>query len=56
MELISIGQTVGDVAAVAMDRKARRRKPVLFKWLQEHWEQFQPMLDNFHLKFEGDSE
>jgi hypothetical protein len=55
-ELVSIGHAVGDVAAVQMDREARRRKPVLFKWPQEHWEQFQPILENLHTRFEGDPE
>jgi hypothetical protein len=43
-ELVSIADLVAGGLQIKLDRDARRRKPVMLKWFDEHWEQIQPML------------
>lgn len=44
-ELTNIAQLLADTAGIKLDRDAKRRKSVLLKWFDEHWEKVLPLLD-----------
>ncbi|OHT13542.1 hypothetical protein TRFO_03281 [Tritrichomonas foetus] len=44
-ELVNIAQVIADQASIKLDRDAKRRKNVLFKWFEENWTQITPYLD-----------
>jgi hypothetical protein len=44
-ELLSIAKVLASHANVKLDRDAKRRKSVLVKWFDEHWEELTPFLD-----------
>jgi hypothetical protein len=50
-ELVSIGFVLSEQSGIPMDREATRRRAVLFKWFDEHWDRFRPELDNLRLQF-----
>lgn len=43
-ELISIAELIANAANIKLDRDAKRRKVVLIKWFEEHWQSVQPYL------------
>jgi RNA polymerase-interacting CarD/CdnL/TRCF family regulator len=43
-ELISIADLVATKLKIKLDRDARRRKAVMIKWFEEHWESIQTLL------------
>jgi hypothetical protein len=53
-EIISICEVLADQANVPMDRETKRRKPVLFKWLDTNWTRLEPCLQFLTLVCEGD--
>jgi hypothetical protein len=44
-ELQSIASVIAQTAGIPLDRESKRRKPLLFKWLDEHWAQLKPVAD-----------
>lgn len=44
-ELVNIAQCIADFAKISIDRDAKRRKSVLLKWFEEHWQKVSPYLD-----------
>ena len=44
-ELTNIAQVLADTANIKLDRDAKRRKSVLLKWFDEHWDTIYPLLD-----------
>lgn len=44
-ELYNIAQCIADYAKLNIDRDAKRRKSVLLKWFEEHWQNVSPYLD-----------
>mgnify|MGYP003091364060 CR=1 FL=1 len=44
-ELISIASVLANQAKIKLDRDAKRRKSVLIKWFQEHWNDISCYLD-----------
>jgi hypothetical protein len=42
--LLSIGTILADHAGLTIDRQAKRRKTVFYKWLDDHWDQLAPHL------------
>jgi hypothetical protein len=43
-ELLSMGLVMAQHANLAIDRQAKRRKIVFFKWLDDHWDVLEPHL------------
>ena len=43
-ELVSIADLICEKVNLKLDRDARRRKIVMIKWFEEHWQQIQPLL------------
>jgi hypothetical protein len=43
-ELVSIGDLLAAKLHIKLDRDARRRKPVMVKWFDEHWMLVFPLL------------
>jgi hypothetical protein len=52
-ELKSICEVLSQKGRVPMDREAKRRKSVLFKWLEDNWVQLRPLVEELKLVFEG---
>jgi hypothetical protein len=50
-ELRSVGQAMAHIANIELDREAKRRKSVFFKWLDENWEVLQPVIPGLDLTF-----
>lgn len=44
-ELFNIAQCIADFAKITVDRDAKRKKSVLLKWFEEHWQKVSPYLD-----------
>lgn len=44
-ELLAVADVVSQKAEIKIDRDAKRRKKVLFKWFEENWELIHPLLD-----------
>ena len=44
-ELTNIAKVIADAAEIKLDRDAKRRKSVLLKWFDEHWDKIYPLLD-----------
>lgn len=44
-ELISIANLLASQAKIKLDRDAKRRKSVLIKWFQEHWDEISCYID-----------
>jgi hypothetical protein len=42
-EQVAIGEVMAVETAVPMDREAKRRKPVMFKWMADNWEALRPL-------------
>jgi hypothetical protein len=51
-EYVGIGQVLAAEARLEMDREAKRRKEVLFKWMDDHWDELTPFLNRLNLEFE----
>jgi hypothetical protein len=50
-EMKSICEVLAQKGHVAMDREAKRRKSVLFKWLETNWTQLRPLVEELELIF-----
>lgn len=48
-ELTSIATLVSKTIHISLDRDAKRRKIVLYKWFDEHWNQIQPYIQYIRL-------
>lgn len=44
-ELVDVALAISEKADIRLDRDAKRRKAVLFKWFEENWQTIQPYLD-----------
>ena len=44
-ELTNIAKVLAEAANIKLDRDAKRRKSVLLKWFDEHWDTIYPLLD-----------
>jgi hypothetical protein len=53
-EYVTIGRVWANEAGLDIDREAKRRKEVLFNWLDCHWEQIMPILPRCDLDFGQD--
>jgi hypothetical protein len=54
-EICSICELLAEQARVNMDREAKRRKEVLFKWLDENWVKVSPHLGAVRFVYDGDT-
>jgi hypothetical protein len=52
-ELVAIIDVLADCARLSMNRECRRRKSVLFGWVDSHWAELEPFLHLITLEFEG---
>jgi hypothetical protein len=43
-------------AGLSIDRESKRRKPLLFHWLHNHWDAIKPLLDQVELVYESEEE
>jgi hypothetical protein len=50
-EMVSIGQLFALAAELEMDREAKRRKEVLFRWMEDNWEACRPHAMELQLEF-----
>jgi hypothetical protein len=55
-EMVSVCEVLAKEGRVTMDREAKRRKPVLFKWMSDNWEVLKLHIDNLELVFGSDDE
>jgi hypothetical protein len=53
-EMVSVCEVLAKESHVPMDREAKRRKTVLFKWLSDNWMQLKPQIDTLQLMFQDD--
>jgi hypothetical protein len=53
-ECVSLATVLAEHIGLTIDREAKRRKPVLFHWLQNHWDSIRPLLDQIELRFVSD--
>jgi hypothetical protein len=53
--LVSIAELFAKEANIAIDREAKRRKGVLFKWLEDNWAAVLPLAEDLRLEFETNS-
>jgi hypothetical protein len=53
-EIVSICELLAEQANVPMDRESKRRKPLLFRWLDANWDRIEPALQTVTLVFEGE--
>jgi hypothetical protein len=53
-ELVSVCEILAREAGVTIDREAKRRKTVLYKWLADNWAVLDPQIDCIELKFSDD--
>jgi hypothetical protein len=51
-EYVGIGQVLACEANLEIDREAKRKKPVLLKWMDDNWDTLSPLL--MHLRLELD--
>ena len=49
-ELVNVAQLLASQASIKLDRDAKRRKNVLYKWFEENWEKIAPFIDNVVLQ------
>ena len=47
--LREIAEQLSDQLKIYLDRDAKRRKIVLIKWFEEHWEELNPLLRNWSI-------
>jgi hypothetical protein len=52
-ELVAVSKVIGHEANLAIDREAKRRKPVLFKWLDDNWEQMKEYAEKIELHYDN---
>jgi hypothetical protein len=52
-EILSICEVLAEQANVTMDRESKRRKQLLFRWLDANWDRLAPCLDCMTLVLEG---
>jgi hypothetical protein len=45
--LLCVASQLSEQAGVILDRDAKRRKNILVKWFEEHWESLSPHLDRW---------
>jgi hypothetical protein len=50
-EYVSIALVLSNASNIALDRESKRRKPVLFKWLDDNWLVVQPILQRLDIEF-----
>ncbi|OHS96257.1 hypothetical protein TRFO_37587 [Tritrichomonas foetus] len=43
-ELVSISTVLANACELRVDRDAKRRKDLLYKWFEDHWDQIEPHL------------
>jgi hypothetical protein len=55
-EMVSVCEVLAKEGRVVMDREAKRRKIVLFKWMSDNWDVLRPHIDNVELVFGSDDE
>jgi hypothetical protein len=53
-EMVSVCEVLSKESHVQMDREAKRRKTVLFKWLSDNWTQLKSHVDSLQLMFEDE--
>jgi hypothetical protein len=53
-ELASVCEILAKEVGVAIDREAKRRKTVLYKWVADNWAALEPHIDCITLKFLDD--
>jgi hypothetical protein len=51
--LKSIAEVFSRAANVPMDRDAKRRKPVLFRWFEDHWDELRPFAERLEIEWAG---
>jgi hypothetical protein len=51
-QLVSIAELFAKDANIPIDREAKRRKGVLFKWLDDHWDALLPYAQELRLEFD----
>jgi hypothetical protein len=51
-ELVAVGEVIGHETHITMDREAKRRKPVLFKWLDDNWSRMKEYAEKMELFFD----
>jgi hypothetical protein len=52
-ELLGIATVMCHCAGIRLNRESKRRKPVLFKWLDENWDRLLPVADNVKIALDG---
>lgn len=45
--LLDLAQLISEDQTIQLDRDAKRRKVVLVKWFEEHWDQISPIINNY---------
>jgi hypothetical protein len=53
-ECVSLVSVLAANVGLTVDRESKRRKPVLFHWLQNHWDSIRPLLDQIELVYVSD--
>jgi hypothetical protein len=54
--LVSIAEVFSHKTSIPMDREAKRRKRLLFQWLEEHWDECLPYAEQLELEYADDGE
>jgi hypothetical protein len=49
-ELLSMSEVIAQRASLSLDRQAKRRKRVLFKWLADHWQIIEPHFERMEIQ------
>jgi Flp pilus assembly protein TadG len=49
-EQVAIGEVIAHEAQVTMDREAKRRKAVMFKWMADNWDRLYPWALRIEIK------
>jgi hypothetical protein len=50
-ELIGLAKLMAHHTRVPIDREAKRRKPVLVKWMEDNWDALLPVADRLSIDF-----
>lgn len=50
-ELVSIAQVFAKHCNIDLDRESKRRKEVLIKWFDDHWDEILPKVSNLEIVF-----
>jgi hypothetical protein len=49
-EMIGIAQIMADGTGIELDREAKRRKSILFQWMDQHWHVLQPIANTMKIQ------